>query len=67
MIDGAVNIPLSQLAPRLDELPRDRSLISYCASGYRSMVAASLMRRDGLQSVANLVGGLPAWEASSAS
>jgi glyoxylase-like metal-dependent hydrolase (beta-lactamase superfamily II)/rhodanese-related sulfurtransferase len=66
-IDGAVNIPLSQLAQRIEELPTDRMLVSYCASGYRSMVAASLIRRDGPQSVASLVGGLSAWEASSGS
>jgi glyoxylase-like metal-dependent hydrolase (beta-lactamase superfamily II)/rhodanese-related sulfurtransferase len=60
-IDGALNIPLSQLATRLTELPTDRQLIVYCASGYRSAVAASLLRREGLPDVANLVGGLGAW------
>jgi hydroxyacylglutathione hydrolase len=63
-IDGAVNMPLSQLAGRIDELPRDRKLIVYCASGYRSGVAVSLLRREGLTEVANLVGGLGAWEAA---
>jgi rhodanese-related sulfurtransferase len=66
-IDGALNIPLSQLPQRIEELPTDRMLVPYCTSGYRSMVGASLIRRDGPQSVANLVGGLSAWEASSAS
>ena len=57
-------MPLSQLAGRVDELPRDRKLIVYCASGYRSAVAVSLLRREGLTEVANLVGGLGAWEAA---
>ncbi|MGO9823249.1 MAG: MBL fold metallo-hydrolase [Solirubrobacteraceae bacterium] len=63
-IEGAVNVPLSQLAGRVDELARDRKLIVYCASGYRSAVAVSLLRRKGLTEVANLVGGLGAWEAA---
>jgi glyoxylase-like metal-dependent hydrolase (beta-lactamase superfamily II)/rhodanese-related sulfurtransferase len=60
-IDGAVHLPLSQLAARLDELPLDQLLIVYCASGYRSAIATSLLRREGLPHVANLVGGLGAW------
>ena len=60
-IDGALNLPLSQLAERLDELPENRPLIVHCASGYRSAIAESLLRREGLARVANLVGGLSAW------
>ena len=59
-----MNVPLSQLADRVDELPRDRPLVVYCASGYRSSVAVSLLKREGLSDVANLVGGLGAWEAA---
>jgi len=39
----------------------DRRLIVYCASGYRSGIAASLLRGHGRPDVANLVGGLAAW------
>jgi glyoxylase-like metal-dependent hydrolase (beta-lactamase superfamily II)/rhodanese-related sulfurtransferase len=60
-IDGALNLPLSQLADRLDEVPADRPLIVHCASGYRSAIAVSLLRREGHSEVANLVGGLAAW------
>lgn len=60
-IDGAVNLPLSQLPGSLDELPPDRRLIVYCASGYRSAIAVSLLQRAGLSQIANLVGGLAAW------
>jgi len=63
-IDHAVNLPLSQLATRVWELPADRPLVVYCAGGYRSAVALSLMRREGLSDVANLVGGIGAWEAA---
>jgi glyoxylase-like metal-dependent hydrolase (beta-lactamase superfamily II)/rhodanese-related sulfurtransferase len=63
-VDGAVNLPLSQLRERLAELPVDRPLIVYCASGYRSAIATSLLRREGLDQTANLVGGLAAWESA---
>ncbi len=63
-IDGAINLPLSQLADRLDELPADRPILVYCTSGYRSAVAASLLRREGFTQVMDLVGGLDAWKSA---
>jgi glyoxylase-like metal-dependent hydrolase (beta-lactamase superfamily II)/rhodanese-related sulfurtransferase len=63
-IDGSVNLPLSQLGERLDELPSGRPLVVHCAGGYRSAIAASLLRRKGLPHVADLVGGLGAWESA---
>jgi rhodanese-related sulfurtransferase len=63
-IGGAVNLPLSRLAERFGELPAERLLIVHCASGYRSAIATSLLRREGLPQVANLVGGLAAWTAA---
>jgi glyoxylase-like metal-dependent hydrolase (beta-lactamase superfamily II)/rhodanese-related sulfurtransferase len=65
-IDGAVNVPLSQLAERIAELPSHRSLVVYCASGYRSAIAGSVLLRAGLPQVADLVGGIGAWESSQA-
>jgi rhodanese-related sulfurtransferase len=62
-IDNAVNLPLSQLAERTGELP-DRPLVIYCASGYRSAIATSLLGREGRPKIANLVGGLAAWESA---
>jgi glyoxylase-like metal-dependent hydrolase (beta-lactamase superfamily II)/rhodanese-related sulfurtransferase len=63
-IHGALNLPLQQLSERLAELPTDRPLIVHCASGYRSALAASLLRQEGLPDVANMVGGLAAWTAA---
>ena len=63
-IDGAVNLPLARLADRVGELPADRPLVIYCASGYRSAIAVSLLRREGRRGVANLVGGLAAWHSA---
>ena len=63
-LDGSLNIPLARLAERLDELPRDRLLVVYCETGYRSAIAASLLRREGFDAIADLVGGITAWAAS---
>jgi glyoxylase-like metal-dependent hydrolase (beta-lactamase superfamily II)/rhodanese-related sulfurtransferase len=64
-IEGAVNVPLSRLAERYEELPGDRPLVVHCASDYRATIAASLLRREGLSDVAALVGGIAAWESAS--
>jgi hydroxyacylglutathione hydrolase len=63
LIDGALNIPLGRLIARLDELPRERQLIPYCSSGYRSAIAASLLQARGFERVGDLVGGVAAWSA----
>lgn len=62
-IEGSVNLPLSRISDELDRLSGERSLVVYCASGYRSAIAASVLRRSGRIDVLDLVGGLPAWEA----
>ena len=60
-IPGAVHIPLAQLRARLDLVPTDRSIVVHCAGGWRSSVAASLMRANGFAHVSDLVGGYSAW------
>ena len=47
----------------LDKLPRDRPIATICASGYRSSVAASMLRAAGFERVGAAGGGLPDWEA----
>ena len=61
-IDGSISVPLNQLPALLTELPRDRRLFVYCAGGYRSSIAASLLQREGFDQVIELAGGLAAWE-----
>jgi rhodanese-related sulfurtransferase len=54
---GAVNIPLQGLAGRLREIPKDRPVVVYCASGMRSASAARVLARAGYARVLN-AGGL---------
>ncbi|HEY2162193.1 MAG TPA: MBL fold metallo-hydrolase [Solirubrobacteraceae bacterium] len=62
-IEGSINVPLSRLSEELDGLPEGRALVVYCSSGYRSAIAASILRHRGVDRVYDLVGGLGAWGA----
>jgi hydroxyacylglutathione hydrolase len=61
MIPGAVNVPVAQLTSRLDELDPKKPTVVYCAGGYRSSVAASLLRQRGFADVSDILGGYEAW------
>jgi hydroxyacylglutathione hydrolase len=62
MIPGAVSIPVGQLPARLAELDPTRPTVVYCAGGYRSSVAASLLRAHGFTDVSDILGGYGAWD-----
>ncbi len=61
-VPGSVSIPLNHLSDRSGELPKDRPLIVYCAGGYRSSIAASLLQQRGFTQVSEMAGGITAWE-----
>lgn len=58
---GARNIAHTRLMARMDELPRNRSILVNCRSGARSARACALLQKNGFQ-VVNLAGGFIAWE-----
>ena len=60
-VPGALAIPVGQLPARVDELDPTAPTVVYCAGGYRSSVAASLLRLRGFDDVSDLVGGFGAW------
>jgi glyoxylase-like metal-dependent hydrolase (beta-lactamase superfamily II)/rhodanese-related sulfurtransferase len=63
-IEGSTSVPCQELRERLDDLPHDRPILVYCAGGYRSSLAASLMQRAGIRDVSEIAGGIAAWEAA---
>ncbi|HTW07640.1 MAG TPA: MBL fold metallo-hydrolase [Acidimicrobiales bacterium] len=63
-LPGARVIPLAVLVDALDELDRTAPVVVNCAGGYRSMVAASLLRHAGFSDVSDLIGGYGAWAAA---
>ncbi|WP_422744958.1 rhodanese-like domain-containing protein [Mycobacterium sp. WMMD1722] len=63
-IPNAISIPVGQLPGRLSELDAAKPTVVYCAGGYRSSVAASLLRRNGFTDVSDILGGFGAWAES---
>jgi hydroxyacylglutathione hydrolase len=61
MIPDALAIPVGQLPARVEELDPNRPTVVYCAGGYRSSVAASLLRHRGFADVSDVRGGYNAW------
>lgn len=52
-VQGSVNIPLDSLTARMKELPKDRPIITCCASGMRSGTAKSILQNNGFNEVYN--------------
>jgi len=63
-IAGSLSVPLNHLEEKLAMLPKERSLVVYCAGGYRSSIAASLLQKNGFKNVSEIAGGLAGWEAA---
>ncbi|WP_304458256.1 MBL fold metallo-hydrolase [Alicyclobacillus sendaiensis] len=59
----AHHIPLSKLAARIHDVPRDQPVYVYCRTGGRSAIAASVLQAHGVADVRNMVGGYTAWRA----
>lgn len=60
-IEGAVHIPAGDLPKRASELIPGSPIHVICGSGYRSSIAAGVLRRAGFENVVNVVGGMGAW------
>lgn len=59
-IPGAARVPLTHLGGAMDELPRDRQLLTICASDHRSPLAARRLKKAGFD-VLDVAGGMEAW------
>jgi len=63
-VPSAVSLPQAELANRLNEIPRDRPILTICQSGMRSLRSAQFLRQQGFQQVATILGGTAAWRAA---
>ncbi|BBY62000.1 MBL fold metallo-hydrolase [Mycolicibacterium helvum] len=61
-IPNAIAISVGQLPARMGELDPAKPTVVYCAGGYRSSVAASLLRQHGFTDVSDILGGYGAWD-----
>ncbi len=66
IIKGATHIPVSELNSRLSQLEKHKNnpVLIYCRSGSRSAHACNMLTKHGFEDVANLSGGIIAWEAA---
>jgi rhodanese-related sulfurtransferase len=60
VIPGAINIPLSEFANRVTELPADTTVVIYCNSGNRSRSAVNILNQNGYDQLLDL-GGVQQW------
>jgi hydroxyacylglutathione hydrolase len=63
-IPGSVHIPANQIVGRAGELDPSMPVVTYCRTGYRATVAASLLRKAGFQRVSAVPGSYRAWIAA---
>ena len=63
-LPGAVNIPLDELRERMNELPKDKAIITFCAIGLRGYLAYRILVQHGFKNVKNLSGGLKTYKAA---
>lgn len=61
-IKNAVNIPLDELRRHLDEIPKDRKIIIYCAGGMRAYFACRILSQLGYNDIYNLSGGYKTYQ-----
>jgi NADPH-dependent 2,4-dienoyl-CoA reductase/sulfur reductase-like enzyme/rhodanese-related sulfurtransferase len=55
-VEGALNLPLDEIRDRMEELPHDRQILTYCYVGQRSYYAARALTQYGFR-VKNISGG----------
>ncbi|HEX8751884.1 MAG TPA: rhodanese-like domain-containing protein [Solirubrobacterales bacterium] len=60
-IPGSLHIPYGEIAGRLDEIPRDRTIATICRGGKRSGLAASILQREGFDEVVHVGQGVGVW------
>lgn len=56
-VDGAINVPLNRISEQLAEFPKDTPFILHCAGGYRSMIAASILKARGWENFMDVESG----------
>ena len=54
---GSHHIGLQEIPSRFSELDKDAPIAIYCAGGYRSMIAASFLQKQGFSNITNIQGG----------
>jgi hydroxyacylglutathione hydrolase len=62
-LPGATHIYVGELPDRLDEVPKDRAVVTFCGSGQRAVIAATILKQNGYERVENCLGSMAACSA----
>jgi rhodanese-related sulfurtransferase/glyoxylase-like metal-dependent hydrolase (beta-lactamase superfamily II) len=54
---NAINVPLNEINNHLAEFPKEKKFVLHCAGGYRSMIAASILKQRGWDNFVDVIGG----------
>ena len=57
-LKNSLSFPLDELQANINNFNKDESYIVYCAGGYRSMMAASILKQAGIKNVFSISGGI---------
>jgi rhodanese-related sulfurtransferase len=60
-LDGIKNLPMTEIAGRVEEVEKNIETIVICHHGGRSMQVAMWLEQQGLDEMTNLAGGMDAW------
>ena len=63
-LDNAINTPLDNINEHLKDFPENNTFYLHCAGGYRSMIAASILKNRGIHNLINIEGGITALKES---
>ncbi|MHA6252349.1 rhodanese-like domain-containing protein [Oceanobacillus sp. CAU 1775] len=55
------NIPLFELASKIDKFDKEKEFVLVCQSGMRSSKAARILKKNGFEKIYNVKGGMGAW------
>ncbi|MBU7033338.1 MAG: MBL fold metallo-hydrolase [Theionarchaea archaeon] len=61
-ITGAHPIYVGEVAHRLKDIPENKHVVIYCDSGFKTSVAASILKKNGYENVTTVLGGMAAWK-----
>ena len=56
-IIGAINVPLNEINAHLAQFPKDKPFVLHCQGGYRSMIAASILKQRGWDNFVDVIDG----------
>lgn len=60
-LDHALHIPMSQMADRWNEIPREKPVVVFCHHGIRSVTLIRQLQAAGYNNLINMIGGINAW------